>query len=234
MQARFVRHLRIANQRARHAADIGLAACDHELRILRLVDAARDEDRHAQQLLEPPRVRRDVGDLGRHRRRDVHGPTEARRSPERHVDVIDAVAESDQRLRAFRLGQALVIGLGCRDPQADDELRGDLGAHVGDDLAQEPQTAVEIAAIGIIAQVQARIEELRRQITMACHDLHAVDARSLHASCGITVARDDLADQPRSQCLRHHAESLARHTGGRIGHAQEAAVGLGNFSARVE
>ena len=50
--ARFPRHVRIGDQRPRHAAHIGSTSGDDALRFLRLVDAARHEDRLADRLLE--------------------------------------------------------------------------------------------------------------------------------------------------------------------------------------
>jgi hypothetical protein len=45
--------------------------------------------------------------------------------------------------------------------QTHDEVLVDLGANVGDDFAQESQPSVEITAVFVVAQVDARIQELR-------------------------------------------------------------------------
>ena len=66
-------HLGIADHRPRHAAHVGRAFGDDALGVLRLVDAAGDEDRGSRRLLQ----------LAPHRARDRHGrsPSAARCGP---------------------------------------------------------------------------------------------------------------------------------------------------------
>ena len=150
------------------------------------------------------------------------------------MHIVDGVAEMGHRLKGLILREALFVHLRARDPQAHHEAVGYFGANIGDDLAQEAQASVEIAAIGVDTQVDAGIQKLRRQIPMAGHDLDAVEAGRLHAPGCIAVALHDGGDHRGFERSRHDAKSFVGNRGGRVRHAQQAAVGFGNFAARMK
>ena len=89
-----------------------------------------------------------------------------------------------------------MVHLGPGDAHAHDALGADRGPAGGDRLAQEAQAVLEAAAIVVLAQVEARVQELGRQIAVAGDDLDPVDPGRGHAPRGGAIARDDLADQP--------------------------------------
>ena len=191
--ARLIGQLRVADHRPGHAAQIGLAGGQDALGDLRLVDAPGDQDRQAHRLLDGGAIGRQVAGLEAHGRRDVDRAAEARRGAGGDTQVVEPavmVEESDGRqdlcLREAAVGQ-LVAG----DPQTDGP-RAHRRAHRFDHLPQEPQTAGEIAAVAVLAQIDPRIEELGRQIAVACHDLDAVEASRRQVLGGAAVAGDDV------------------------------------------
>ncbi len=231
---RLVRHLRIADQRARHAADIGMMARDHRLGLLRLIDAPGHEYRDLRLALEAGGVGHDVGGIQCHRRRDVNGAAQTGGGAERDVRIVDAVAQAGHGLESLILGQSLFVDFRCRYPQSHHEAVGYLGADIGDHLAQEAQAAVEIAAVGIVAQIDAGVQKLRRQIAVAGDDFHTVQSGSLHAAGGVAVAVNDGVDHGFFQWARHDVKAFVRNRGRGVRHAEQAAVRLGNFTARME
>ena len=138
------------------------------------------------------------------------------------------------RIESLILGQSLFVDFRCRYAQSHDEAVGDLGADIGDHLAQEAQAAVEIAAVGIVAQIDARIQELRRQIAVAGDDFHAVQSRRLHAPGRVAVAVHDGVDHGLLQRPRHDVKAFVRNRGGRVRHAEQAAVRFGDLAAGMK
>ncbi|MNZ77477.1 hypothetical protein D3C78_960180 [compost metagenome] len=84
-----VGHLRIADQRPGHAADIGLAASQNQLGFLGLVDAPGDEQRNVQTGLERPGFLGQVRRFDRHGWHDMHRAAQRGRSPGDDVHVIE-------------------------------------------------------------------------------------------------------------------------------------------------
>src|SRR6185437_15700431 len=157
--SRLVGHFRIADQRPRHAAHVGVIPGNDGFRILRLVDPARHEHRNPGLALDAGRIGNDVPGFHGHGRRDVDGAAEARGSAERDVHVVDAVIETAHGVEALVLRQTRIVDFRSRYTQSHHEAGIHLGAYVGDDLAQEAQPAVHIAAVGIVAQVHARVQK---------------------------------------------------------------------------
>ena len=87
-----------------------------------------------------------------------------------------------------------MVELGAGDAHAHDALGSDRGPAGGDRLAQEAEAILEAAAIAVLAQVEARVQELGRQIAVAGDDLDPVDPGRGHATRGGAIAIDDLAD----------------------------------------
>ena len=120
-----------------------------------------------------------------------------------------------------------MVHLVARDPHADDEVRRRPSARTAAiDLAQEAQPVLEAAAIVVVAQVDPRVEELRRQIAMAGHDL---DSRRARRACMRRAAarhsRATISSIMRlRQRPRHDMEALVGHGRGRVGDAGSAAV----------
>src|SRR6266851_1167199 len=185
---RLVRHVRIADERPRHAAHVGVTAGNHHFRILRLIDAAGDENWNPRLPFDPGGVGYDIGRFQGHGRRDVNGAAEAGGRSERDVHIVDAVIETTHRLESLILRQALLVRFRSRYSQPDDEPVPHLGAYIEYHLTQEAQAAVEIAAIRVVAQIDAGVEKLRRQVAVTGDDLDAVQSRGLHAPGRIAVA----------------------------------------------
>ena len=68
-----------------------------------------------------------------------------------------------------------------------------------------------IAAVLVVPQVRARVEELRRQVAVRGDDLAAVESRGLQARGRCPVPRDDLAISGTGDRARHDVEALGRH-----------------------
>ncbi len=164
----------------------------------------------------------------------MDGAAEARRRPNRDVHVVDAVIEASHRFECLILRQSLFVGFGSRNAHAHHEAVGHFGADIGYHLAQKAQAAVPIAAVGIVAQIDSRIQKLRRQIAVAGDDLHAVEACRLHAARSVAVATDDGIEQRLFQRPRHHVEAFVRHGRGRVGDVEQPAIRFGHLSAGME
>ena len=231
---RLARHLGVADHRTRHADHVGLAGCDHLLGVLRLVDAAGDEHRRLDPGFHRCRERRHIGVGDRHRRRDMHRAAEPRRRAGDHVDVVQRVAERDDRLQALGFLQAFGILLVAADSEADDGRVIDMRAHRGDHFAQEAQAVLERSAIFVVALVDARIEELRRQIAMARHDLEPIQPGAAQPPRGLAIAVDHIRDHRLAHRPRHHMEALVRHRGGRVGDRRAAVLAFHDLAPRVE
>ncbi len=119
-----------------------------------------------------------------------------------------------------------MVHLGPGDAHAHDALGPHRGAAGGDRLAQEAEAIFEAAAIAVLAQVEARVQELGRQIAMAGDDLDPVDPGRGHAARGGAIALDDLADHAGREGGRQDMEALIGHRRGRIGHGQAAVLGF--------
>jgi hypothetical protein len=138
------------------------------------------------------------------------------------------------RVERLFLRQALLVGLGAGHPHSHHEAVAYLGADIGDHFAQEAQAALGIAAVGIVTQIDARIQELRRQVAVAGDDLHPVQSCGLHAPRRIAIALHDGVDHALLQRTRHDVKALVRNRGGRVGHVEQPAVRFGHFTARVK
>ena len=227
-------HLRVADQRAGHAADIGLATGDDQLGFLRLVDAPGDEQRDVQIALEGAGFVGQVGRFDGHRRHDVDGAAQGGGGAGDDVHVVQVFLQPFDALQRFVFGEAFGIAFVGGDAQADDEVLVGGGADGGDHFAGEAQAGVEIAVVAVAAAVHPWVEELRRQVAVAGHHFHAVDAGSVQAPCGGSVACDDLVDHRLAQLAGHHAEAFVGRGGRRVGHGQQAVAGFHDFAARVE
>ncbi len=177
---------------------------------LRLVDAAADEYRDRDPCLHRRGEGRDVGGADRHRRDDVDGAAIARRGAGDDVDVVEAAGRRQHRadVEHFagikRVGIAFVAG----DAQADDERRSDAVADCGNKLGEKSHAVSERPAIAVVPQVDARIEELRRQIAVAGDDLAAVIAGRLVALSGGAIGGDEFLDHPQRQRYRRQVKAL--------------------------
>ncbi len=148
-----------------------MTAGNHRFRILRLIDAAGDENRNPRLPLDAGGVGYDIGRFQGHGRRDVNGAAEAGGRSDRDVHIVDAVIEPTHRLESLILRQALLVGFRSRYSQPHDEAVPHLGADIGYHLTQEAQAAVEIAAVRIVAKIDTGIQKLRRQIAVTGDDL---------------------------------------------------------------
>ena len=104
----------------------------------------------------------------------------------------------------------------------------------GQRLAQEPQPAGRIAAPRVGAQVGPRVEELRGQVPVRGHDLHAVQAGGLQARRRRPEPVDDLRDQRAAHRPRHHVEALRGHRTRRPGHGQRPVGRVHDLPPAVE
>ncbi|MNY16154.1 hypothetical protein D3C86_1494030 [compost metagenome] len=89
----FVWHLRVADQGAGHAADVGLTTGNDQLGFLRLIDAPGDEQRNRQAGLERPGLLGQVGRFDGHRRHDMHRTAQRCRRAGDDVHVIQLLLQ---------------------------------------------------------------------------------------------------------------------------------------------
>ncbi len=231
---RLVGHVGVADERPRHAAHVGVTARDHRFRILRLIDSAGDENWNPCLPFDAGGVGDDIGCLQGHGRRDVNRAAQARGRSDRDVHIVDAVIEANHRIEGLILRQALLVGFRSRYSEPHDEILGHFGADVGDHLTQEAQAGVEIAAVGIVAQVDAGVQELRRQIAVTGDDLDTVQTGRLHAPGRIAVAVHDGVDHGALERTRHDVKSFVRNRGGRVRDAEQATIRLCDLAAGME
>ncbi|MNP18780.1 hypothetical protein D3C76_1112760 [compost metagenome] len=203
-----VRHQRVADQRAGHAADIGLAAGQDQFGFLGLVDAPGHEQRNGQLLLEGASCSGQVGRLDGHGRDDVHGAAQGGRGASDDVQVVELALQGNRSGQRLILAQPLAVALVGADAQADDELLVGGGAHGGQHLAQEPQALFQFAVVAVAAQVHPRVEELRGQVAMAGHYLDAIQPGLVQAAGRTGVALDNVVDHRLVQCAWHHPEAF--------------------------
>ncbi|MCY1410235.1 hypothetical protein D9M71_256000 [compost metagenome] len=229
-----VGHLRVADQGAGHAADVGLAAGEDGFGFLGLVDPPGDEKRDVQPRLEAPGGGCQVGGFDGHGRDDMDGAAERGRGAGHQVHVVELPLQGERGCQGFVLGQAFRVTLVGGDAHPDDEVVGAVGAHGQDHFADEAQAGVEVAVVAVFAAVHPRVEELRGQVAVAGDDLHAVQSGRAQAPGGGTVAGDDLVDHPLVQSARHHAEALVGRGRGGPGHRQQSIAGFHDFPARME
>nr|CAI0335622.1 hypothetical protein SHINE37_10579 [Rhizobiaceae bacterium] len=228
------RHLGIADQRARHAADIGRARGDDRLGLVRLVDAAGDEDRHLQRLAEAGGVAGKVGVAIGHGRHDMHRAAERGGGAGRDVDIVDQRFEQATALQRLIGRQAVLVAVPGTDAQADDEI---LRCRRTDRLQRfrgKTQPVLQRSAIAVRPPVDARVQELGRQVAVARHQFHAVDTGFMHAPGRRAVAGDDLVDHRLVERARHHAKPLVGRDGGRIGDRQQPVAAFHDLPARME
>ena len=227
-------HGRIADQRPGHAAHVGLSLGDDRFRLLRLIDAAGDEDRDFQALAETIGIAGKIAALIGHGRGDMHRAAKRRRGASGNVDVVQQVFQPSTAFQCLFLGQAFLIAFTGADAHADDEVLAGRGAHGGQRLAGEAQPVLHRAAIGILAAVDAGIEELRRQIAMAGNEFDAVEPGLEHAPGGRCIAVDDLLDHRKVEDARHDAEPLVGGDRGRIGDGQQPVAAFHDLAAGME
>ena len=214
-----VRHLRVADHGPGHAAHVGLAAGDHLLGDLGLVDAPGHQHGLGDLGLDRRREGCGIACLEGHLRHHVDDPRHALHGAGGDVEVveqpirIDGLADLDDLVRLH----AVVLLLVAADAHAEDEVAGDPGAHGGDDLAQKTHPVLEAAAVFVVAPVHAGIEELRRQQAVAGQQLDPVQPGLLHAQgCGGVVI-DDVGDLRVAHGARHVVGPFARQGRGAVG-----------------
>lgn len=229
-----IRHLRVADQRAGHAADVGLASGEDGLGLLGLVDAPGDEQRDRQARLEGTGFAGQVGRLDGHRRDDMDGAAEGGRSAGDDVQVVQLALDRLGRLQRLAFAETLGVALVGGQAQADDEVLGGGRAHRCQHFAEEKQAGIEVAVVAILAAVHPRVEELRRQVAVAGDHLHPVQSCLVQAARGGGVAGDDLVDQRLVEFAWHHPEPFVGRGRGGIGHRQQAVGGLHDLAPGME
>ena len=231
---RLARHFGIADHRPRHAAHVGGAVCDQCLGLLRLVDAPGDEDRDGQRRLDPPCLGTQIGRRIGHRRHDMDRAGLRGRGPDRHIYEIQQrfeMAAGGKRLGCVKAG---IVAFIRADPQADDEIPVRRGTDRPQYLDRKAQAVLQRPAIGIAAQVDGGVEELRGQIAVAGDEFRPVQPRVAHPPRGRGIARHDLVDHRLIQRAGHDVKAFVRHAGGRISHRQQAVGGLHDLPPRME
>jgi len=86
-----VRHIRVRDHCARHAAHVCESRTEHLLGELRLIDPSCNEDGKSCCRTNLSRLRSDVGILNTHRRDDMDGTARAGHRAKRRVDVVESV-----------------------------------------------------------------------------------------------------------------------------------------------
>ena len=127
-----------------------------------------------------------------------------------------------------------MVEFGARDAHAHDQPLAHRLAHHRDDPAQEPQAVLEIAAVFVLAPVDARVQELGRQIAVAGDDLHPVHAGPNHAPGAGGIAFDDFIDEALRKRRRHDVEALVGRARRRVGDGQAAVLGFHDFAPGVK
>src|SRR5215469_1501446 len=231
-----VRHLGIADQCSGHGASVSLSCGDDEFGRLRLVDTSRDDDRDVHHVLDLGRERGGVGGWSAHGWDDVHGSTQRGGGTSRNADVIERAIAVECGACANRFVQAQpVLGhLVTRDPHSHDEVLADPRPHLRDHLAQKPETVLLVAAVFVRALVEPRVQELRRQVPVAGHDLHAIEARGLHPERRVPIPSDHLRNQDAGHRAGDGVEAVVFHCRRRVRHGQRTVLGLHDFPSWVE
>ena len=211
-----VGHVRIGNLGPGHPCHIGLAGGDDCLGILGLIDPAGDKHWNRHQLLHGGGQRRQVGVGDVHRRHHVDRSLETGHGAGDDIDVVEStgVAEPPAHLEQFFGVVAFGLHLVTGDPHADDHRWARMIAYAGNDLFEEPHAVRQRAAIGILASVHGRIEELCRQKAVAGEDLDAVQSGPLHASGGAAVGSDKFADHGEREGAGRGVRTLCFDLGG--------------------
>ena len=235
-RARLVRHLGVADHGPGHAADVGLAPLENLLGDLGLVDAAGDDDGPVHPRPHGSAEGGGVAGLVDHGRDNVCRAQQRGGGAGDDAVVVQRplLCEGGAGLQHLVLAEALVAALLGRDAQAHDEAVADAGADAARRLAQEPEAVFGAAAIGVLALVDARVEELGRQVAVAGHDLDTVGPRLLHARRGGDVARDHRLDQVEGHGPGHDVEALVGARRGSVGDGRAAVEGLDDLTAGVE
>ena len=185
-----VGHLRVADQRAGHAAHIGLALGDDRFGFLGLVDASGDEQRDRQLGLEGAGFPGQISRFHRHGGDDVHRAAEGGGGAGDDVHVVQLPLQQLHGGQGFVFGEAFGVAFIGGNPQADDELGIGAGAHGVEDFPDKAQALLQFAVVAVAAAVDPRVDELRRQVAVAGHQFHAVQPGLMQAPGGVGVALD--------------------------------------------
>ena len=234
---RLRRHIGIADHRPGHADHIGLAGGQDLFGGLRLVDPPGDEHRQAGIGFDRGRERRDVSVVDRHRRHDMNRAGEPGGGPGGDVDVVDHTVIGDgggERggdLDHLVGREPVMVHLVAGNSHADDHVGADRGTDRRQDFAHERQAARQVAAVAVLAAVDARIEELRQKVALAGDHFDTVEAGPAQPRRGIAKAGDDLLDHRGRQRARHDVEALVGHRRRRVGHRMGAVGRLAHLAA---
>lgn len=193
-------HLRIRNQRTRHANGLGRTAGDELVGRLDVEHARGSDPRQPDR--ERPGVSRNHGLLDRWRRNDPDGAEVSRRVAEDEGEVVDALVDGwlDDCACARRVG---------RQPQPEAEAR----SGSTDGSQHRDQEAATVAPL-VLAAVELRVDELLDQVPLRGQELDPVEPCFRRKLRGARVADNDLLDLRRGECPGLGAESRARHRRG--------------------
>ena len=103
-----------------------------------------------------------------------------------------------------------------RHADTDDELRADPFAYRVDHAHPEPQPIVEATAVFVVAVVHIERPELVDQMTMARHDLAAVEPARLKAARGGGEGLDEFLDHRFVERMRVFAVIRFSHVARRV------------------
>ena len=216
------RHVRIGDQRARHADEVGARAqggFDRVRRAERLRDQQRPPDR-------PP----DAPDVIEQRRCLSRHVAHVRRAhPDRDVDVVHELADVREQLAEPVDGQARFLAAVGREPDAD----GHLGSG-GTDLAHDPRDDAEprVERSGAAPAVRRRRQELGEQVAVRGVQLDDLEARRGRVERRDAECLDDRVDLVGAE--RPRPRRLARRPYGRRGDRMEPLLGAGRLAPEVD